>query len=245
MSLKLNQYALLTLTLTLLLNSTNLLWGQTSASQSVTSSGKEFMVPKKEVNGKLIGQEDVLIQEVVVTDSDRRYFRLDAGVSGTVAGWVVKEGSAFHRRHFRSAPEFTFTQIGNVHRLFHGIVRYEASKGIGMTLIYPEAGTGWRERVCAVVVTDLVTMEHHPLGEIQGLRSVVIAPDGKSVLVAAMEGRRHVVRELSMDGDFKRKLLSSHRTLTPWWLPSGDIIIWARKPGGQPSNLRIAWGLTL
>ena len=64
MNLKLSQYALLTLALTLLLNSSYTLWGQTSASQPISSSGNEFMVPKKEVNGKLIGQEDVLIQEV-------------------------------------------------------------------------------------------------------------------------------------------------------------------------------------
>ena len=114
MSLKLNQYALLTLTLTLLLNSPDTLWGQTSASQPVTSSDNEFMVPKKEVNGKLIGQEDVLIQEVVVTDSGRQYRRLDVGVSGTVDGWVAKEGDAFSIRFFKSAPEFTFTQVGHV-----------------------------------------------------------------------------------------------------------------------------------
>jgi hypothetical protein len=149
--MKVNQHILLTLTLTLLLNSPDTLWGQTSASQPVTSSGKEFMVPKKEVNGKLIGQEDVLIQEVVITDSGRQYRRLDVGVSGTVAGWVVKEGNAFHRRHFRSAPEFTFTQIGIVNRLFHGIVRYEASMGMGLTLIYPEAGTGWNKKLFVTV----------------------------------------------------------------------------------------------
>ncbi len=131
MSLKLNQHILLIVTLPLLLNSPDTLWGQTSASQPVTSSGKEFMVPKKEVNGKLVGQEDVLIQEVVVTDSGRRYRRLDVGVSGTVDGWTVKEDSAFQRRQFGSAPEFTFTQVGNVYRRFHGIVRYEASKGMG------------------------------------------------------------------------------------------------------------------
>ncbi len=145
--MKVNQHILLTLTLTLLLTSPDTLWGQTSASQPVTSSGKEFMVPKKEVNGKLIGQEDVLIQEVVVTDSDRRYRRLDVGVSGTIDGWAVKEASARHRRQFGSAPEFTFTQVGNVYRRFHGIVRYEASMGMGMTLIYPEAGTGWNKKL--------------------------------------------------------------------------------------------------
>ncbi len=151
MSLKLNQHILLTLTLTLLISSPDTLWGQTSATQPVTSSGKEFLVPKKEVNGKSIGQEDVLIKEVVITDSDRRYRRLDVGVSGTVDGWVVKEGSALHRRQFETAPEFTFTQVGKVYRRFHGIVRYEASKGMGMTLIYPEGETGWNKKLFITV----------------------------------------------------------------------------------------------
>jgi len=137
MSLKLNQHILLTLTLTLLLNSTSVLWGQTSASQPVTSSGTEFMVPKKEVNGKLIGQEDVLIQEVVITDSDRQYRRLDVGVSGTLEGWVVKEGPSGNI--VTSDPEFAFTQPGNEYRRFHGIVRYEASKGTAVTIIYPDS----------------------------------------------------------------------------------------------------------
>jgi len=149
--MKLNQHILLTLTLTLLLNSPDTLWGQTSASQPVTSSGREFMVPKKEMNGKPIGQEDVLIQEVVITDSDHRYRRLDVGVSGTVDGWAVKQDSGFQYRQFQSAPEFTFTQVGNLYRRFHGIVRYEASKGMGMTLIYPEAGTGWNKKLFVTV----------------------------------------------------------------------------------------------
>ncbi len=139
--MKLNQHILLTLTLTLLLNSPNVLWGQTSASQPVTSSGTEFMVPKKEVNGKWVGQEEVLIEEVVITDSGRRYRRLDVGVSGTVEGWAVKEPVA--NPQLPSAPEFVFTQAGIVGPRFHGTMRYEASKGTGMTLLYPEGGTAW------------------------------------------------------------------------------------------------------
>jgi len=107
------------------------------------------MVPQKEVNGRLIGQEDVLIQEVVVTDSGHQYRRLDVGVSGTLEGWVVKEGPGI--RSFTSAPEFTSTQVGNIYRRFHGIVRYEASMGMGMTLIYPEAGTGWNKKLFVTV----------------------------------------------------------------------------------------------
>ncbi len=143
--MKVNQYALLTLTLTLLLNSPDMLWGQTSASQPVTSSGKEFMVPKMEVNGKLIGQEDVLIQEVVITDSGRQYRRLDVGVSGTIEGWVVKEGP--RTNHFASDPQFTFPQSGNEYRRFHGILRYEASKGTAVTIIYPEDRGVWNRKL--------------------------------------------------------------------------------------------------
>ena len=133
--------------LTLLMNDTPMLWAQTS--QPVSFSGKEFMVPKKEVNGKLIGQEDVLIQEVVITDSGRQYRRLDVGVSGTLEGWVVKEGARINQ--FVSTPEFALTQTGNSYRRFHGILRYEASKGTGMTIIYPEAGTEWNGKLFVTV----------------------------------------------------------------------------------------------
>ena len=149
MRMKLNQFAFLTLSLTLLLNSPATLWGQTSASQPVTSSGTEFMAPKTEVNGKLIGQEEALIQEVVITDSGRQYHRLDVGVSGTLEGWVVKEGR--RTNHFASDPQFTFSQSGNENRRFHGILRYEASKGTAVTIIYPEDGTVWNRKLFVTV----------------------------------------------------------------------------------------------
>ncbi len=83
---------ILTHTLALLMSTAPPLWGQaTLVSQPVSSSGTEFRAPAKEVNGRLIGQEDVLIQEVVIADSGHRYRRLDVGVSGTVEGWAVKQ----------------------------------------------------------------------------------------------------------------------------------------------------------
>jgi len=149
MILKLSQYILLTLALTLLFNSPHVLWGQSSTSQPVTSSGKDFMVPQKEMNGKLIGQEDVLIQEVVISDSGRQYRRLDVGVSGTLEGWALKEELPMPQ--FVSAPEFVFIQGGNVGPRFHGILRYEASKGTGMTIIYPESRTVWNKKLFVTV----------------------------------------------------------------------------------------------
>ncbi len=136
-------------TLTFLRHSSQLLWGQTSASQSIFSSGKEFMVPQKEVNGKLIGQEDALLQESVVTDLGRRYLRVDVGVTGTLEGWVVKEGP--RGNHFTSEPGFAFTQTGNEYPRFHGTLRYQASRGTAMTIIYPEGGTGWNGKLFIMV----------------------------------------------------------------------------------------------
>jgi len=179
MSMKLNQHTFLILIVTLLIN-THVLWGQTSASQPVTSSGRKFMVPKKEVNGRLIGQEDVLIQEVVITDSDRRYRRLDVGVSGTLSGWVVKEGSRLN--HFVSAPEFAFTQTGNHYRRFHGILRYEASKGSGLTLIYPEDRTAWNRKLFVTVHGSGGSFEGGSLRPWNELYNLSLSPQLKAAI---------------------------------------------------------------
>jgi len=77
----------------------------------ISLSGREFMVPSKEVNGQPIGQEDVLIQEVAITDPSANwdhYHRLDIGISGTVDGWAVKEKLPMPQ--LASAPEFLYPQ---------------------------------------------------------------------------------------------------------------------------------------
>jgi hypothetical protein len=74
---------------------------------------------------------------------------LDVGVSGTLEGWVVKEGPSGNI--FASNPEFAFTQPGNEYRRFHGTLRYEASMGTAVTIIYPEAGTGWNKKLFVTV----------------------------------------------------------------------------------------------
>ncbi len=143
--------------LILLINSTSVLWGQVTATDPVISNGREFMVPKKEMNGKMIGQEDVLIKEVRITDKTPRYrrlegrefWRLDIGVSGNLDVYVVKEGPRV--THATPAPELVFVQSGNRNRWFHGTVRYEASKGMGMTLIYPEIEATWNRKLFITV----------------------------------------------------------------------------------------------
>ncbi|MCK5352612.1 hypothetical protein KAJ77_08525, partial [bacterium] len=144
MTMKLNPQAVLLLTLTFLLTGLNVLWGETP----ISSSGTDFMAPRRVVDGKSVGQEDVLIEEVALTDSGRRYRRLDVGVSGTLDGWAVKEARL---RPFVSAPDFMYPQHGLNFSRFHGTLRYEASKGTGMTIIYPEAGNGWNKKLFVTV----------------------------------------------------------------------------------------------
>ena len=49
------------------------------------------------------------------------------GISGTLAGWIVKKGP--RSNNSTSGPDFLFTQMGNDFPRFHGILRYEGSKG--------------------------------------------------------------------------------------------------------------------
>ncbi len=77
MTMRLNSQTLLIVTLTCSLMGANALLGETAP--PISSSGTDFMAPKRDVHGKSIGQEDVLIEEVALTDSGRRYRRLDVG----------------------------------------------------------------------------------------------------------------------------------------------------------------------
>jgi hypothetical protein len=89
--------------------STAVLSAQAIEGDPASLSGREFMVPSKEINGQMIGQEDVLMQEVGITDPSAnwdRYHRLDIGISGTVDGWAVKEQLAMPQ--LASAPEFLY-----------------------------------------------------------------------------------------------------------------------------------------
>ena len=130
---------------------TSVLSAQAIEGDPVSLSGREFMVPSKQVNGQSIGQEDVLIQEVGITDPSANwdhYHRLDIGISGTVDGWAVKENLPMPQ--LASAPEFLYPQGGITSPRFHGTLRYEAAKGTGMTLVYPE-GDAWNGKLFVTV----------------------------------------------------------------------------------------------
>jgi hypothetical protein len=109
-----------------------------AADQPQTASCKQFMAPQKSISGKMVGQEDCMMQDAGVVDPEKKYHRVEMGVTGTLSGWLVKEGARVN--HFTSMPDFVFTQYGNTRPRFHGILRYEAAKGTSLTLYYPESG---------------------------------------------------------------------------------------------------------
>jgi hypothetical protein len=107
-----------------------------------------LMAPKKEVKGKQVGQEECLMIDHGIVEPLKKYHRLDIGISGTLSGYVVKDGA--RQNYFTSAPEYTYAQFGNVdHPRFHGILKYEMEKGTSLTVTYPEAG--WNGKLYIMV----------------------------------------------------------------------------------------------
>ena len=118
------------------------------AGERPTVSCSQFMAPKRNVNGKMVGQLDCLMRDHGIVEPNLKYHRVDMGITGTLSGWIVKQGA--RQNYFTSGPDFIYTQFGNPHSpRFHGILRYEAAKGTSLTLTYPE--TGWNGKLFVLV----------------------------------------------------------------------------------------------
>jgi hypothetical protein len=112
------------------------------------ASCAQFMAPKKTVNAKPVGQEECRMIDHGIVDEQKKYHRIDIGISGTLSGYVVKDGA--RQNYFTSAPDYTYTQFGNAdHPRFHGILKYEMEKGTSLTVTYPE--TGWNGKLYIMV----------------------------------------------------------------------------------------------
>ena len=134
------------------------LLAQTPATDPATSAVKscnEFLVPKQTLRGKQIGQEDCKLIETDFTFAGRRFRRMDMGISGTIDGYLAKEGR--YRFYFGSNPEFTYAQGGNPNPIFYGIGRYDMDKGSELVFMYPldastaggsgPGGNGWNGKM--------------------------------------------------------------------------------------------------
>jgi hypothetical protein len=111
------------------------------------TSCAQFMAPKRSVAGKMVGQDRCLMIDRGIVDPARKLHRIDMGFTGTLSGYVVKQGP--RESHFTSVPDYLFTQAGNHGPWFHGILTYTAEKGTSVTLTYPEEG--WNGKVFVMV----------------------------------------------------------------------------------------------
>ena len=112
---------------------------------AAAKSCNEFLVPKMEVKGKPIGQEDCKLIETDFTFQGRKFRRMDMGITGTIDGYLAKEGR--YNYYFGSNPEFTYAQGGNKNRLFYGIGRYDMEKGSAVIFMYPLEASAWNGKM--------------------------------------------------------------------------------------------------
>jgi hypothetical protein len=108
-------------------------------------SCNEFLVPKQTIRGRQVGQEDCKLMETDFTFAGRRFRRMDMGISGTIDGYLAKEGR--YNTYFGSNPEFTYAQGGNRNPLFYGTGRYDMDKGSEVVFLYPLEASTWNGKM--------------------------------------------------------------------------------------------------
>jgi hypothetical protein len=137
-----------------ILVATALLWPQSTLAQSREAGAKpapascdEFLPPRQQVGDKLVGPDKCLIasDEIVFNLKGKPFRRLELRISGTVAGFAVKQGPRFG--YFNDAPDLVFTQSGNDNPRFAGVGRYEGATGHGMSLFLPLNAADWNGKL--------------------------------------------------------------------------------------------------
>jgi len=106
------------------------------------------MVPKKNVGGKMVGQEACRMREVEFEYLGRRFKRVEMGVTGTLDGYTLKDSSARYANYFNVYPEFIYPQAGEADKeVFHGIGRYTMETGHMVSVIYPADQSQWNGKL--------------------------------------------------------------------------------------------------
>src|SRR5687767_12891454 len=67
--------------------------GQAAGESRSAVRCSEFMAPKRSVKGTLVGQEECLMQDHGIVDKVKNYHRVDMGITGTLSGYIVKDGA--------------------------------------------------------------------------------------------------------------------------------------------------------
>lgn len=108
----------------------------------------QYMVPKKLVGGKPVGQEACRMREIEFEYLGRKFRRVEMGVTGTVEGYTLKDRNRRYANYFNVYPEFVYPQAGEEDaEVFHGIARYAMETGHMVSVIYPVDRTQWNGKL--------------------------------------------------------------------------------------------------
>jgi hypothetical protein len=108
----------------------------------------QYMVPQKQIGGKLVGQEACRMREVEFEYLGRKFRRVEMGVTGTLEGYTLKDNKRRYASYFNVYPEFVYQQAGEEDaEVFHGIGRYTMESGHMVSVIYPVDKTQWNGKL--------------------------------------------------------------------------------------------------
>ena len=110
---------------------------------------EEFMVPKKNVNGKMVGQENCRMRVIKFEAFGRELQRLEVGITGTVEGFAIKADAneVRYANYFNEYPEIIYQQAGVDEPYFHGIGRYQMQTGHMISIVVPTDPSQWNGKI--------------------------------------------------------------------------------------------------
>jgi hypothetical protein len=111
-------------------------------------SCNEFAQPLKQLFGQPVGVEQCLItsEETVFNIKGQKFRRIEIRLSGAVEGWASREKGS-RAIYFTDGPDFVLTQSGLTGPRAHGVGKYEAATGHGLTIFYPEDARNWNGKL--------------------------------------------------------------------------------------------------
>jgi len=110
---------------------------------------EQFMVPKKSVNGKMVGQENCRMRVITFEAMGREFQRIEIGITGTTAGYAIQADAndVRYANYFNEYPEFVYQQGGVKDPVVHGIGRYTMQTGHMVSLIVPTDRSAWNGKL--------------------------------------------------------------------------------------------------
>lgn len=113
------------------------------------ASCDDVLLPPRTVRGKRVGPESCLMLESAEMSDGRAVHRIDAGLNGTVDGYLAREGN--YKEYFTNSPDLVFPQTWGPRPIFFAVARYERDKGAAMTIVYPADSAAWNHELFVMV----------------------------------------------------------------------------------------------